>query len=99
MVKLAITFPATPPEKNKQSKVIQFHNKENLLEDAFKKSPDHLAHFVKMQLKLDMQQKHSRRYSPEIKSLTISLYHASGKAYHLLSESSLKYQQKLPYHE
>ena len=39
-----------------------------------------------MQLKLHKKKTHSRRYSPQLKSLAISLYHASGKAYRLLSK-------------
>ena len=39
-----------------------------------------------MQLKLHKKKAHGRRYSPQLKSLAISLYHASGKAYRLLSK-------------
>jgi hypothetical protein len=57
------------------------------LEDALQKLPEaNLAAFVKMQLKLHSRKKHGRRYSPLLKSLAISLYHASGKAYRLLSK-------------
>ena len=37
-------------------------------------------------MKLHSKKAHGRRYSPEMKSLAISLYHASGKAYRLLSK-------------
>ena len=39
-----------------------------------------------MQLELHSKKTHGRRYSNEMKSLAISLYHASGKAYRLLSK-------------
>ena len=37
-------------------------------------------------MKLHSKKAHGRRYSPEMKSLAVSLYHASGKAYRLLSK-------------
>ena len=74
------------------------------MNEALSKLPDNLSNFVKMQFKLHSSKKHGRRYSPEMKSLAISLYHASGKAYRLLaklfilpSKSSLKnYISRLP---
>ena len=39
-----------------------------------------------MQIKLHGKKKQGRRYSPELKSLAISIFHASGKAYRLLSK-------------
>jgi hypothetical protein len=42
--------------------------------------------FVRMQIKLHGKKKRGRRYSPELKSLAISIFHASGKAYRLLSK-------------
>ena len=58
----------------------------NALDVALGKLPDHLSSFVKMQLELHSKKTHRRRYSNEMKSLAISLYHASGKAYRLLSK-------------
>ena len=55
------------------------------LENALCKLPNNLAAF-KSQAKLHSKKKHGRRYSPELKSLAISIYHASGKAYRLLSK-------------
>ena len=57
-----------------------------------------------MQIKFHSRKKHGRRYSPEMKSIAISLFHASGKAYRLLSKlfilpdkSSIhRYISKLP---
>ncbi|CAB4010470.1 Transposable element P transposase [Paramuricea clavata] len=74
------------------------------LEDALQKLPKHLANFIRMQMKLHSRKKHGRRYSSEMKSIAISLYHASGKAYRLLSKlfilpdkSSIhRYISKLP---
>ena len=56
------------------------------LEDALQKLPTHLANFIRMQIKLHSKKKHGRRYSSEMKSIAISLFHASGKAYQLLSK-------------
>ena len=77
---------------------------EKALEEALQKLPESLANFVRMQMKLHSKKKHGRRYSPELKSLAISLFHASGKAYRLLSKlfilpskSSLhRYISKMP---
>ena len=74
------------------------------LEDALQKLPKNLANFIRMQMKLHLRKKHGRRYSSEMKSIAISLYHASGKAYRLLSKlfilpekSSIhRYISKLP---
>ena len=74
------------------------------LETALCKLPNNLATFIKSQVKLHSNKKHGRRYSPELKSLAISIYHASGKAYRLLSKlfilptkSSLRrYISKMP---
>ena len=74
------------------------------LEDALQKLPKNLANFIRMQIKLYSRKKHGRRYSPEMKSIAISLFHASGKAYRLLSKlfilpdkSSIdRYISKLP---
>ena len=59
---------------------------EKALEEALEKLPTNLANFVRMQIKLHGKKKHGRRYSPELKSLAISIFHASGKAYCLLSK-------------
>ena len=89
----------------KLSKVIRNKKtQESALDDALKKLPPHLAGFVKLQFDLHAAKRHGRRYSPEMKSLAISLFHASGKAYRLLSKlfilptrSSLRnYIGKLP---
>lgn len=74
------------------------------LEKALDKLPKNLANFVKAQIKLNGTKKKGRRYSPELKSLAISIYHASGKAYRLLTKlfilptkSSLhRYISKMP---
>ena len=74
------------------------------LDKELEKLPKQLANFVKAQIKLHGIKKKGRRYSPELKSLAISIYHASGKAYKLLtklfilpSKSSLRrYISKIP---
>ena len=74
------------------------------LEDALQKLPTHLANFIRMQIKLHSKKKHGKRYSSEMKSIAISLLHASGKAYRLLSKlfilpnksSVHRYISKLP---
>ena len=58
---------------------------EKALEEALEKLPANLANFVRMQIRLHGKKKQGRRYSPELKSLAISIFHASGKAYRLLS--------------
>ena len=60
--------------------------KEKALEEALQKLPANLANFVRMKIKLHGKKKQGRRYSPELKSLAISIFHASGKAYRLLSK-------------
>jgi hypothetical protein len=95
----------------KLSKVIRNKKtQESALDDALKKLPPHLAGFVKLQFDLHAAKKHGRRYSPDMKSLAISLFHASGKAYRLLSKllscqhdlpfgtTSVRCQQGLVYH-
>ena len=77
------------PRKNNQRKVIRAQR--------------YLSHFFRMQLKLHSQ-KAKGRYSPKMKSIAVSLYHASGKAYRILSKlfilptkSSLRrYISKMP---
>ncbi|XP_046859535.1 uncharacterized protein LOC124452923 isoform X2 [Xenia sp. Carnegie-2017] len=83
--------------RSKQGKIRRLNTKLNkivknkathqqVLENALKKLPDHLANFVRTQIKLHIAKKKGRRYSSEMKSMAISLYHASGKAYRLLSK-------------
>ena len=60
--------------------------KEKTIQEALSKLPENLAHFVKMQLELHSRKKKGRRYSPQMKSIAVSLYHASGKAYRILSK-------------
>ena len=59
---------------------------EKALEEALEKLPANLANFVRMQIKLHGKKKQGRRYSPELKSLAISIFHASGKDYRLPSK-------------
>ena len=59
---------------------------EKALEEALEKLPANLANVVRMQIRLHGKKKQGRRYSPELKSLAISIFHASGKAYRLLSK-------------
>lgn len=78
--------------------------REESLDEALAKLPDNLAQFVKLQLQLHSKKKKGRRYSPEMKSIAVSLYHASGKAYRILAKlfilptkSSLqRYVSKMP---
>ena len=75
-----------------------------VLEKELEKLPKQLADFIKAQIKLHDIKKKGRRYSPELKSLAISIYHTSGKAYRLPtklfilpSKSSLRrYISKMP---
>lgn len=60
--------------------------KETSFEEALAKLPENLAHFVRMQIKLHGKKRKGRRYSPQMKSIAVSLYHASGKAYRMLSK-------------
>ena len=48
--------------------------------------PKQIVDFIEMQLKLHKKKGKGRRYSPEIKSFSLSLYHVSGRAYRLLSK-------------
>lgn len=87
--------------EKKSSKKI---NEARVLKETFAKLPKNLANFIQMQVKLCRKSKKGRRFSPELKSLAISIYHASGKAYKMLSKlfilpskASLKrYISKLP---
>ena len=56
------------------------------LDTVLKNLPEHLANFIRLQVKLHSRKAHGRRYSAEMKSLAVSLYHSSGKAYRLLSK-------------
>ena len=70
--------------KKKQS--TKRERNEQTLEEAIGKLPENLSHFVRMQLKLHSRKAKGRRYSPKMKSIAVSLYHASGKAYRILSK-------------
>lgn len=59
---------------------------EKALDDALQKLTENLAALVRMQIKLHKTQAKGRRYSPQLKSMAISLLHASGKAYRMLSK-------------
>ena len=59
---------------------------EKSLEEALTKLPDHLANFIKEQIKLSSKKSHGRRYSAEMKTIALSLYHASGKVYNVFSK-------------
>ena len=48
--------------------------KERTLDEALGKLPENLAHFVRMQLKLHSKKGKGRRYSPQVKSIAVSLY-------------------------
>ena len=67
-------------QKGKQAR------QEKALDEALEKLPANLENFVRMQIKLHGKKKRGRRYSPELKSSAISIFHASGKAYRLLSK-------------
>ena len=67
-------------EKKSSKKITE----EKALEIALAKLPENLANFVKIQVNLHSKKKKGRRYSPQLKSLAISIYHASGKAYRML---------------
>ena len=61
-------------------------NPAEALDKALEKLPKQLADFVKAQIKLHGIKKKGRRFSPKMKFLPISMYHASGKAYRLLTK-------------
>ena len=60
--------------------------RQETLGEALAKLPEHLAKFVKHQLDLHTRKEKGRRYSPQMKSTAVSLYHASGKAYRILAK-------------
>ena len=78
--------------------------KERSLEEALGELPKNIAHFIRMQLSLHRKKAKERRYLPQMKSIAVSLYHASGKAYRMLSKlfilptkaSLCKYISKMP---
>ena len=70
--------------KKKQS--MKRGRNEQTLEEAIGKLPENLSHFVRMHLKLHSRKAKGRRYSPKMKSIAVSLYHASGKVYRILSK-------------
>jgi hypothetical protein len=67
-------------EALKKKKPARQGKKDRTLQEALDKLPKNLAHFVRMQLELHSKKKKGRRYSPQMKSIAVSLYHASGKA-------------------
>lgn len=73
-------------EALKKKKPARQGKQERTLQEALDKLPKNLAHFVRMQLELHSKKKKGRRYSPQMKSIAVSLYHASGKAYRVLSK-------------
>ena len=73
-------------EALKKKKPARQGKKDTTLQEALDKLPKNLAHFVSMQLELHSKKKKGRRYSPQMKSIAVSLYHASGKAYRVLSK-------------
>ena len=48
--------------------------KERSLEEALGELPENLAHFIRMQLNLHRKKAKGRRYSPQMKSIAVSLY-------------------------
>ena len=79
--------------------------KKRSLEDALGELPENFAHFIRMQLNLHRKKAKGRRYSPQMKLIAVSLYHASEKAYWMLSKlftlptkaSLRKYISNMPY--
>ena len=61
-------------------------NEKKALSTLRKLLPKQIVDFVEMQLKLHKKRGKGRRYSPELKSFSLSLYHVSGRAYRLLSK-------------
>ena len=78
--------------------------KERSLEEALGELPENLAHFIRMQLNLHRKKAKGKRYSPRMKSIVVSWYHASEKAYRMLSKLFIlptkasfgKYISKMP---
>ncbi|CAB3981577.1 Transposable element P transposase [Paramuricea clavata] len=87
-----------------QLKPKKIKKSESTLKEELAQLPENVANFIREQIKLHSKKSHGRRYSPELKTMALSLYHASGKAYRLLSKifvlpnkASLKrYISKLP---
>jgi hypothetical protein len=61
-------------------------NEKKALSTLRKLLPKQIVDFVEMQLKLHKKRGKGRRYSPKLKSFSLSLYHVSGRAYRLLSK-------------
>ena len=60
--------------------------REKTIEQALSQLPPNMANFVKEQINLFSKKSKGRRYSPEMKTIALSIYHASGKAYKILSK-------------
>ena len=57
--------------------------REKTIEQALSQLPPNMANFVKEQINLCAKKSKGRRYSPEMKTIVLSIYHASGKAVHI----------------
>ena len=61
-------------------------NREKTIDQALSQLPPTMANFIRDQINLHSKKSKGRRYSPEMKTIALSLYHASGKAYKILSK-------------
>ena len=48
--------------------------------------PERMVKFIDVQIDLHSKKNKGKRYTPEMKSFALSLFHISGKAYRLLSK-------------
>ena len=48
--------------------------------------PERIVKFIDAQIDLHSKKNKGKRYTPEMKSFALSLYHISGKAYRLISK-------------
>ena len=69
--------------KKKKSSNIDKHTVLEALETML---PQNVASFIALQIDLQKKKNKGQRYSPEMKSFTLSLYYVSGKAYKLLQK-------------
>ncbi|CAB3997363.1 transposable element P transposase isoform X1 [Paramuricea clavata] len=60
--------------------------RERTIDQALSQLPPNMANFIRDQISLHSKKSKGRRYSPEMKTIALSLYHASGKAYKILSK-------------
>lgn len=60
--------------------------REKTIDQALSQLPPNMANFIRDQINLHSKKSKGRRYSPEMKTMALSLYHASGKAYKILSK-------------